>query len=309
MKILICMKKFKGGPKIFRERLVNILSSKYNLNIVHDMSMSFDMELSFIRHQNRHRKPNIIRVDGCYINGNYDRKNAVYKDSISKSIYAIYQSEYSRKMVEKILKVKVPGVVISNGIDLEEIKKIKFDKNIIEGSFVACSLWRKNKRPSSTIRSFLEASTGRHLYIIGGYEECPEVYRKHHKNKYIHFLGKLNFKQTISIFKACQYQIHIPYIDSCPNAVVEGLACGLNVICSNLGGTKELVKNDGIVIETDKWDMNPKNSKISDSSVDIKKVAEGINRLIKIKKQRSSRPDLDINIAAQKYIEVFKKFV
>lgn len=306
MKLLVCMKKFKGGPRVFRQRLVNILKTYPDIEVTSDTMGSFDFELSFLRHQVNHKKLKIIRVDGCYIDGDFETKNKVYKHSIIHSAHAIYQSEFSKKMVEHVLDVHTPSTVIHNGIDLDTIKNIQPDSKIPPGSFVACSLWRKNKRPSSTIRSFLHASTGRDLYMIGDYSGCKEVYAKRRKEPHIHFLGKLSFEQTIAIFKACQYQIHIPYVDSCPNVVVEGLACGLNVICSNLGGTKELVKNDGIVVHTDEWNFDPRQSKISDSSVDFAQVADGINVMIKEKIQRVNRPDLDIRFVADKYINVFR---
>ena len=47
-------------------------------------------------------------------------------------------------------------------------------------------------------------------------------------------------------------QLHLCHIDSCPNIVIEGLCCGLNVLCSNLGGTQEIVGENGVVLRADK---------------------------------------------------------
>ena len=139
--------------------------------------------------------------------------------------------------------------IIYNGISKDCIDSIETDKTIEPGSFVACSnTWRMkpNKRPLSIINGFLKSDTGRHLYIIGQYQN---EWKKKYKRYRIHFLGPKSPKKVIAIMKACDYQIHLCHIDSCPNAVVEGLACGLNVLCTNLGGTKELVGPDGVILK------------------------------------------------------------
>jgi glycosyltransferase involved in cell wall biosynthesis len=145
--------------------------------------------------------------------------------------------------------------IIYNGVDLDYIKNIEPNKEIEPDSFVSCARWDPNKRPLSMIKGFLEADTKKHLYIIGGtgIEGRGKNLGQKYKSKYIHFLGEKSNKETISIMKSCKYLIHLAFIDICPNIVIEGLSCGLNVLCTNLGGTPELVGNNGIILNVDKF--------------------------------------------------------
>ena len=113
-------------------------------------------------------------------------------------------------------------------------------------------------------------------------------------------------EETISILKACKYQIHLCHIDSCPNIVLEGLSCGLNVLCTNLGGTKELVQSDGVILNADEmWKGKYLSSSIKLDSLRSKMVAKGIYKLLKI----NTKPDIyrfNIDEIAQKYVDVIR---
>lgn len=299
MKIFIQINKFnKGGPGSFKKRLIGYLRDKTDIDVINDIKKEFDIELGFIEKIFNHNKPFVNRIDGCYHNHSLS-KNIKIKKSIEKSEYVIYQSLFSRNMCEKILNVNKKNVIIYNGVDQEYINKIEKNKNIIPGSFVALSLWRKNKRPESMIKGFIKSKCNRHLYIIG------DGINRRYDSEYIHYLGKLNQNEIFSIMKSCAYQLHLAYADPCPNSVVEGLSSGLNVLCVNSGGTPELVKDNGIILPVD--DFFNKKIELNDVDyIDENLVADGISKLIKIK-DRAYRPDLDIKKCVEKYISILKK--
>lgn len=308
------MKKFSGGPKIFRKRLSDALEKKSKesgIEIVHDPNGKFDAELAFVRSLTQHKKPTFLRVDGCYLGGGYEQKNLVYKESAKKSNLIIYQSEFSKKMCESIWGIKRPNTIIANGMNFDEVKKIQPDPKVLKGSFVASAIWRKNKRPVSMIQGFIDAGIKNHFYVIGDTYGIPDKYlNKFKKHKNIHFLGVCEFEKFMSIFKACDYQLHLSQIESCPNAVIEGLSCGLKILYSNLQGTKEFVPSDsGIMIKTDKWDFKPIGLGQHDR-IKPGLVAEGIHKLIKLPKEKKMYPaHIDIKKIADQYIKVIKENV
>ncbi len=305
---VFCIKsEYRRGPKVFKDRLRPVLKTFPEIKIVSDIRTKIDLEFAFIKSKYKFNKPMILRIDSCYYRKDQLDRNLPILKSIQKATHVVFQSNYSSKMVRKVLGVEpVSFSVIYNGIDMKWVDKIRPRTDILPGSFVACSSWRfrKNKRPLSMLNGFVAANTGKHLYMIGEYDpKWKTKFKKHN----VHFMSQLSIDNVISIMKACSYMIHLCHIDSCPNAVIEGLACGLNILCTNLGGTREIVKDNGIVLDADPdWNFKPKKFMNLDN-LNSEVVAEGINRIQKMK-ERPVRPDIDIRCVAKKYVDVFVKY-
>jgi len=314
IKVFIQTERFGGGPAIFRSRLISSLSKFNDIKIITNVKDKFDVELAFIRKIFNHDKPYILRVDGCYYEKQRKRGNLALEDAILKAEYIVFQSFFSFRLCKRILRISkklIEGVnysILYNGLDLDYIKRIEPDKSIKPGSFVSCAGWRKNKRPLSTIKGFLEADTGMHLYMIGGSGFSGEKIDKKNNSKYVHILGEKTNEETISIMKACDYQIHLCHIDSCPNVVLEGMACGLNVLCTNLGGTPEIVGKNGVILEADKqWKgryLDVDNLDTLSSSV----VANGIKDLIR-RGKKTNILSFNIDEVAARYRKIIKKVI
>ena len=327
IKVFISTNKLKGGPAVFRSRLINSLNKIEDIKVITNEKEKFDIGIEFIRKNSKYSQPYILRASSCYYLYKYKIYNnkPIFK-SIKKSVHTIFQSNFAYKLCNKVLSLEDRGAIarghsiIYTGIDINYINSIKPEESIEPGSFVACARWDSNKRPVSMIKGFLEAQTKRHLYIIGG--EGVNIWgrdlgKKYKKNKYIHFLGEKSNKKIISIMKACDYQIHLAFIDICPNVVLKGLACGLNVLCTNLGGTPEIVGKNGVILNVDKY-WKSKYLRYTDDKTHTKRkhldevdfivVANGVNKLLKNK----VKPDIskfDINRVAKKYADIVRKSV
>ena len=317
IKVFISTNKFKGGPAIFRNRLISALDKFDDIDIVTNVENKFDIGLEFIRKTSKYDKPYILRASNCYyFNGYKPWNNKPIAKSIKNSKYAIFQSKFAYKLLNRVLRLETRDLIkygysiIYNGIDLDYINNIEPSKSIEPGSFVACARWDPNKRPLSLIRGFLKADTKRHLYIIGGIgvEGRGKNLGDKYKSKYIHFLGEKSNKETISILKACDYQMHLSFIDICPNIVIEGLACGLNILCTNMGGTPELVGKNGAILDVDNfWKTKYLKKRIEDlDNLNSKIVAKGIHKLLKVK----TVPDVkmfNIDRVAKDYRKIIKR--
>ncbi len=317
IKVFIQTEKFKGGPAVFRGRLITSLNKIDDIKVVTNIKEKFDIELAFIRKIYKHKKPYILRVDGCYYQKNRKSGNKSLEKAILDSSHLIFQSQFSFELCKGILDIKEKVKkksnysIVYNGIDLDYIKNIPFNKKIKVGSFVAGARWRDNKRTFSILDGFLKAKTGRHLYMIGdvGVGESRSYLNKVKKynSEYIHILGGKSEEETISIMKSCDYLIHLCHIDSCPNIVIEALSCGLNVLCTNLGGTPEIVGGDGRILDVDKlWDGKYLSSSVKLDSLNSKIVAKGIKKILRNK----TKPDIyrfDINKVAEKYADIIRK--
>jgi glycosyltransferase involved in cell wall biosynthesis len=315
IRVFIQTEKFKGGPATFRSRLINSLNKFDDIKVVNNVNSKFHIELAFIRKVYNHKRPYILRVDGCYYEENRQGGNREIEKAILGAKYLIFQSNFSFNLCKKILdigrKTNKEGTdysIIHNGINLDYVKKIKPNANVEPESFVACAKWRPNKRPISIIKGFLKAGIKNHLYMIGDAGLGGKRIDSKYNSKYVHILGSKSCEETLSIMKSCKYLIHLCHIDSCPNIVIEGLACGLNVLCTNLGGTRELVENDGIVLETDPMWSGKYLPKMNLDSVGRRTVANGIHDLLQIER----RPDVsrfDIDKVSKKYVDIIRRNV
>ena len=305
IRVLILKKKFKGGPSVFRNRIAVALNKIDDIQVTRDPKEKFDIELSVIRILHGHKKPNILRVDGCYyVKDKHGPANRQLVKAMKSVNHVVFQSYFSKKMCYNILGMKPKSRnIIHNGIDFDYIDSIPPSPDIKPNSLVACSNWRDSKRPMSMIHGFLAAGINIDFYIIG--DGIDRAWHKKHRN--IHVLGNKTDKEIISIMKKCKWMMHLCYIDSCPNVVVEGLACGLSVLCTNLGGTKELVQDNGIVLDVDKWTGKPQpHRKLDTLSPGI--IGDGIRRLLK--KKVEPRPGrLNIKHVAEKYAELIRRHV
>jgi glycosyltransferase involved in cell wall biosynthesis len=305
MKIFISDKKLSGGPSVFKELLKSSLKNK-GYHLVLDSSEKVDIELGFISFKSKNAKKRILRLDGVYYQSHQVSMNSEIKDNIKKADAIIYQSEFSKSMVKKmVLDARVPECVIYNGTDLNKIKSASPLKKYGKTQFVMCADWRNTKRPMSAVRGFCKwikdnKIKDTKLVVMGDFGKYKNEISSDYKNSII-LLGDVKNSLIFPVLKSSDFMMHLCFIDSCPNSVVEGISCGLPVLCTNLGGTREIVGDYGHVINCDSFNFSP-TEKITDNiSPDI--VSNGISALCSKNYNNQNSKNLDINMVVDKYIK------
>lgn len=244
------LNKAMTGPAFFMMRLTKELV-KRGVKIVTD-PFDADVFLIFIQDDLRRiselRKKNIKiiqRLDNIYFDskntlGSTLQLNAGMLANYKESDAVIFQSEFSKKLIQNHFGEKERSKVICNGIEIKEIKDS--DNNII----VCSSQWRSHKRLREILDIFLLLNESYRLYIIGK----PDIDVSHDRIK--NFITS-DFESSLALFKNGSVFLHLSWFDSCPNAAIEALSIGLPLICGNQGGTKELVyrTSGGKIFETD----------------------------------------------------------
>lgn len=247
----------------------------------------------------------IHRADGVYFDTLLSGKTGMNKriaEAINKANAVIYQSNHAKKMCNGILKIKQKtDTVIYNGADPIS-SDVKIDKMGFDTMLVACAKWRPLKRPISIAKGFLEASLANAVLVMIG--DIDSKYKIKHSN--IKYVGQVSSKDTLGYYASCDGVIHISRMDACPNVVVEALSAGKPVLGNNVGGTPELIKDDGVIINIDP----PYNYKMfamkNPDSVKPTYVSEGIHKLLG-NNWNIDREDLTIGYSAKKYYEYFKQ--
>lgn len=290
----------------FVTSLICQLERMYDVKIVGKKDKS-DIHLSVISGFKPHCK-NVLRIDGVYYDEVRRKRNKSIYNSIQTADAVVFQSNWCRTLVTRMLNI-IPkkDIVIYNGVDQSSITKSKSKSMPMMNGFkkwwVCCSHWRVNKRPRAIADAFTVACDHRSdvgMIFLG---HMDESFKKKHAN--ILYAGEVNRSDLFSYLKGGNWMCHICHIDACPNSVIEGLSCGLPVLCNNIGGTPEIVAKDGIIVPLDK-EFKFKFIKESNqiSSVDIDLLSSNMVKMMNLP-WSVSRPDLDISVAAHKYYNLF----
>lgn len=301
-----------GGPGIFGNRLKKQFEKNGHVFVnPYSTSQVPQKNISIIHGERIKGCPfNALRLDGLYFdseNPDNDKLNAPILKSFQRenSDYIIYQSEFSRDMYHAFMGER-PFSIINNGIDQKEflsnVKDLKTGHSVFssyEKICVASASWRRHKRLEEILEAFKSPKLEKVLLVVlGGFEYVKD---KSTLSENVLLTPLFEPHQTSSIYSMADAMIHIAWLDWCPNTVVEALSCGTPVLCSHNGGTKELVKNDGVTIQLEEdYEIGTKVPLYNPPDVDTEILVEGILEVLE-KPKGFKRPDLDIETVASNY--------
>ena len=240
-----------SGPNSFGKRLaMGLIESGHEVEL-YDGKNS-DVSIVFIEPTGRHLAKKVIqRLDGIWFSPEeFETKNSSIKKLYHVADGVIWQSEFDRGMTTKWWGNPKNGTVIRNGINAPEIKKFQIPaleqiRQHYEMLFVCSANWHPQKRLMANIdlykhlRSFYSSAA---LIVLGS--NPIKVADPH-----IFYAGSQPHEVCLEIFSAANWMLHLAWLDHCPNTVVEALSQGTPVICSEQGGTKELVQDFGVILK------------------------------------------------------------
>lgn len=291
---------------------------KMGHNVTTNKNDKCDIQLSNVRIGITSNLPKVLRIDSIYYDSATDyntRNNAI---SIGHSVAdgIIYQSNYSRMLIERLLKPrksKAHFSVIYNGIDKDWAKSFVEHDGI---NITITGKHRRHKRLKEIIELFVEYNkryTNSKLHIYGILHDNKEI-----KHKDIIYYGQVDRTKMISIFRQTDFTLHLSKRDSCPNSVVEYIGSGIPVITTdNCGGATEMckmtdgcaiIKNDGSYFDTnpvphytEQWNV------LSD---DVRKHLLGAMTQMTENKRRVVLPEqLTAEYQAKEYISLLEKVI
>jgi len=288
-----------SGPNTFAYRLAEQLTINGH-NIV-DNKEFYDIFLCFI-------EPSSLPIPGCKIIHRLDgiwfkpeqfkTHNKNIKWAYDNSHRVIWQSNFDRKMTQKWWGNKL-GRVIRNGINLKqnqenypELSKIKLNHNRV---FCCSANWHRQKRLKENIQFFKKNSNKSDALIVLGNNPDFIV-----EDKNIYYMGNKSHDFCLQVYNMSDWFIHLAWLDHCPNVVVEALSKKCPVICTDSGGTMELVGKNGIIIpETKKYNFELTDY---DKPYDINIPKINLSKKIDVKNSY-----LDIRLITNEYEALFKE--
>lgn len=251
----------KTGKGKFAARLVKALRKK-DIEVTDSSSSRADIALHIGRmNYPSSAKKHVLRVGPACIdtNMNWRKINHEKAKSVKQADAIVYQSDYSKKIYHKLVrKPDKPEVVINNGVDPKDFEVTGWD-DVFKYNFLASTrVWLPQKRLKTIIRAFRLAGIENSRLIVCG--DTQGLDQKFIGNGDIYFVGITDNRNLSKLYNLCNAMIHITYVDACPNSVVEAQVAGCPVICTDQGGTKEVVKY-GIVMNDKVFKYKPINLK------------------------------------------------
>lgn len=244
----------RSGPNTFAARLASELI-KMGHSIVNSGD-AYDTMLAFIEAGSNPRPGSrlVQRLDGIWFKPeDFSTKNEIIKWTYLRSKHVIFQSEFDRRMIEHHWGLPGSYSVIHNGIDLKKntvtIDGIKNLRDSFDKIFVSSASWHRQKRLKENTELFLKLAgddPGSCFVVMG---RNPDHVVCHPR---VFYVGEVDHSTCLQIYSVASWMIHLAWLDHCPNVVVEALSQGCPVICTDSGGTNEIVRDNGLIIPESK---------------------------------------------------------
>lgn len=245
----------RTGPNVFAKRLARALIERGHELV--DSGPQADVSLVFIEPSGQPLSKRVVqRIDGIWFKPEeFHTKNAGIHRLYDNADAVIWQSEFDRSMTTRWWGQPKVGRVIHNGTDHVAsptvlIKPLAELRDSYEKVFVCSSNWHPQKRLRDNIALFGHLRS--HFYpssclIVMG--NNPDTYVS---DKDVFYVGSLQPEVCNDVFSIADWMIHLAWLDHCPNVVVEALSCNVPIICSEAGGTKELVGGFGTILSEER---------------------------------------------------------
>jgi len=295
------------GPNSFAKRLaMGLIEAGHEVELYDGRQA--DVSIVFIEPSGRPLAKKVVqRLDGIWFKPEeFETKNSSIKNLYQNSDAVIWQSEFDKGMTIKWWDAPKNGSVIRNGINAPEIKKFHIPaleqiRQQYEMLFVCSANWHPQKRLIENIelykhlRKFYSSAA---LIVLGS--NPIKVADPH-----IFYAGSQPHEVCLEIFSAANWMLHLAWLDHCPNTVVEALSQKTPVICSEHGGTKELVQGYGVILK-ENCDYN---FELADYDNPPKIDVTQITGKLPNKETLSNSFDVSMNRTLSDYISFLEKIV
>jgi len=214
----------------------------------------FGWPSGIIGYLNRKKIPYIVALRGSDVPGYNVRleklDNFIFKP-ISKKVWSnakevIANSQGLKELANKTLNCDIK--VIYNGIDTNEFKPVKKKKSSII-RLISTGRLIKRKGYDYLIKA-LSGLEGFSLTLIGDGDEKENLKKLARKEKAkINFKGTLIHKKIVRELRQADIFVLPSLNEGMSNSILEAMATGLPIITTDVGGSKELIKENGFIIK------------------------------------------------------------
>lgn len=213
-----------------------------------------------------YKLPYLISLRGSDVPGYSERFDKLYKFlmPLIKSIWkradkVIANSQGLAELAKKSYPQKKIAV-IANGVDTKKFNPQKFLNNNSADKFSLVCGTRITPRKGfiyliNALEKLQKKGEKVYLEIIGEGDQkelLEKMVREKNLNKQVKFLGVVDHEEIPSILSRADVFVSPSLNEGMANAMLEALAMGLPLIATDIGGTKELIKDgeNGLIVKT-----------------------------------------------------------
>ena len=166
--------------------------------------------------------------------------------------------------------------VIYNGVDIKEFTPNECKKKNDKLVLISTGRLITRKGYSFLIEAIADLSTIE-LWLIGDGNLKEELENQaKNQNAQVKFLGKKNHEEIAGLLKQADVFVLPSLNEGMSNSILEAMACGLPIITTDTGGSVELIKDNGFIVEK----KSPES--IKEAVIKISNNAELINFMSKM---------------------------
>jgi glycosyltransferase involved in cell wall biosynthesis len=238
-------KKSKTGLKEWRQYYQYLKQIKPNVIILHSNQLIIPTYLYSL-----FNKTKIISVEHDAISIRNKRKWIVSNINAILANHIVVLTENYKKHIKNNLWFKnliYKYEIIPNGVNTQKFSlKSNYFKNSVITFFMAS---RMNKlRDHVTLIEALKLvhknSKNIRLRIAGDGETLNPLKKKYQGLDYITFLGNIDQQKIIEELHNADIYIHATFAETFSTAILQAMSCGLPIICSNIEGTRHMIKHN-----------------------------------------------------------------
>ena len=194
----------------------------------------------------------------------------IQKRSFRKANGVIYLSEFAKKSVHNIIKSKISkAAVVPHGINS------RFKNSPTEQQEISCysatnpfkiiyvsiiDVYKHQTRVVEAVKNLHDKGYPIELQLVGpSYHRALKdlenvILENDPKMDFIKYLGSISYEELHKIYTTGHLNVFASSCENMPNILLEGMASGLPIACSNRGPMPEILKDGGLYFDPE----NPK---------------------------------------------------
>jgi glycosyltransferase involved in cell wall biosynthesis len=164
-------------------------------------------------------------------------------NSMKKSDLTIFISMHASDVINSLIQVK-DFVIIPHGINDEfRLKKEKLEYNSTQDYFLYVSKFDSYKHQLEVIKGYnrlsIDLKNKYQLYLVGEFDKdltpiCENYVKDNHLEKNVVFLNAVAYLDLPKMYQNSKFNIFASSCENCPNIMLEALASGRPLICSDV---------------------------------------------------------------------------